>query len=159
MITTRLEPPASYEDFILNKNLYPTEMYRVPEGTSTYKNKKIKEGMFLLVGTENIGLWGIDKKPTYQEYVPLLDFCTVTGERYETIKELLDALMLRNTEQNHISGINRNGKLYLNAEVMAVELIEFGLTTFSNVEVITLGTCWDLLVRLGHVQKPTGWLG
>ena len=67
--------------------------------------------------------------------------------------------MLRNTEQNHISGINRNGKLYLNAEVMAVELIEFGLTTFDNVEVITLATCWDLLVRLGHVQKPNGWLG
>ena len=84
-----------------------------------------------------------------------MDFCTVTGERVETIKELLDALMLRNTEQNHISGINRNRKLYLNAEVMTVELIEFGLTTFDNVEVITLATCWDLLVRLGHIQNPT----
>ena len=159
MSNMKLAPPASYEDFILNKNLYPTEPYTVPETTSTYKNMKFHEGLFLLVGTENIGLWGTDKKPTYQEYVPLLDFCTVTGERYETIKELMDALMLRNTEQNHISGINRNGKLYLNTEVMAVELLEFGLTTFDNVEVITLATCWDLLVRLGRVQKPTGWLG
>ena len=159
MMTTSLEPPASYEDFILNKNLYPTEMYTVPEATSTYKSKKFQEGLFLLVGTENIGLWGTGRNPTYQEYVPLLDFCTVTGERLDTIKELLDALMLRNTEQNHISGINRNGKLYLNAEVMTVELIEFGLTTFDNVEVITLATCWDLLVRLGYIQKPNGWLG
>ena len=155
MMTTSLEPPASYEDLILNKNLYPTEPYTVPETTSTYKNMKFHEGLFLLVGTENIGLWGTGRNPTCQEYVPLLDFCTVTGERYETIKELMDALMLRNTEQNHISGINRNGKLYLNAEVMAVELIEFGLTTFDNVEVITLATCWDLLVRLGYIQNPT----
>ena len=150
--------PTSYEEFILNKSLYPTEPYTVPEATSTYKNKLVHEGIELLVGTENIGWLGADKKPTYQEYVPLLDFCTVTGERYETIKELLDALMLRNTEQNHISGINRNGKLYLNAEVIAVELLEFGLTEFENQEVITLATAYDLLVRLGYVEKPTGWV-
>ena len=155
-MTTRLAPPASYEDFILNKNLYPTEPYTVPETTSTYKNMKFHEGLFLLVGTENIGLWGTGRNPTYQEYVPLLDFCTVTGERLDTIKELLDALTLRNIEQNRSSDINRNGKLYLNAEVMAVELIAFGLTTFDNVEVITLATCWDLLVRLGHISNPIG---
>ena len=150
--------PTSYEEFILNKSLYPTEPYTVPEATSTYKNKLVHEGIELLVGTENIGWWGAARKETYQEYVPLLDFCTVTGERYETIKELLYALMLRNIEQNHISGINRNGKLYLNAEVIAVELLEFGLTEFENQEVITLATAYDLLVRLGHVEKPTGWV-
>ena len=150
--------PTSYEEFILNKSLYPTEPYTVPEATSTYKNKLVHEGIELLVGTENIGWWGAALKETYQEYVPLLDFCTVTGERLETIRELLDALMLRNTEQNHISGINRNRKLYLNAEVIAVELLEFGLTEFENQEVITLATAYDLLVRLGYVEKPTGWV-
>ena len=150
--------PTSYEEFILNKSLYPTEPYTVPEATSTYKNKLVHEGIELLVGTENIGWWGAALKETYQEYVPLLDLCTVTGERLETIRELLDALMLRGTVQNHISGINRNGKLYLNAEVIAVELLEFGLTEFENHEVITLATAMDLLVRLGHIPKPTGWV-
>ena len=150
--------PTSYEEFILNKSLYPTEPYTVPEATSTYKNKLVHEGIELLVGTENIGWWGAAWKETYQEYVPLLDFCTVTGERMGTIKELLDALMLRNTEQNHISGINHNGRLYLNAEVIAVELLEFGLTEFENREVITLATAYDLLVRLGYVPKPIGWI-
>lgn len=159
MSNMMLAPPASYEDFILNKNLYPTEPYTVPETTSTYKNMKFHEGLFLLVGTENIGFWGTDKNPTYQEYVPLLDFCTVTGERLATIKELLDALMLRNTEQNHISGINRNGKLYMNAETIGVFLLEHGLFKYYNREVITVTTAWDLLVRLGHIPKPTGWIG
>ena len=159
MSNMRLAPPASYEDFILNKNLYPTEPYTVPETTSTYKNMKFHEGLFLLVGTENIGLWGTGRNPTYQEYVPLLDFCTVTGERIETIRELLDVLMLRNTEQNHISGINRNGKLYFNAETIGVFLLEHGLFEYYNREAITVTTAWDLLVRLGYIPKPTGWIG
>lgn len=151
--------PTSYEDFILNKNLYPTEMYRVPEGTSTYKNKKIQDGMFLLVGTENVGFWGDDWKSTYQEYVPLLDFCTVTGERMETIKELLDALMLRNIEQHNITGIDKNQPLYVVAETVGVSLLEYGLFEYYNREVITLATAMDLLVRLGHIPRPVGWVG
>ena len=150
--------PTSYEEFILNKSLYPTEPYTVPEATSTYKNKLVHEGIELLVGTENIGWWGAAWKETYQEYVPLLDFCTVTSARLETIRELLDALMLRGTVQNHISGINRNGKLYFKAEVVAVDLIDYGLIEYTDIEVIEYATCIDLLVRLGHVPKPIGWI-
>ena len=157
MSNMMLAPPASYEDFILNKNLYPTEPYTVPETTSTYKNMKFHEGLFLLVGTENIGLWGTDKKPTYQEYVPLLDFCTVTGERLDTIKELLDALTLRNTVQGSITGINHNGRLYW-LDTVSVDLPDYGLLVYTNVDVVTLATAMDLLVRLGHIPKPNGWI-
>ena len=152
-------PPNTFEKFIDDRPLYVAAPWFTTSVQAKYRDKVLHDsirGMFYgeVEMSQSVGA------SAKNYHIPLYDFCKATGERMETIKKLLDAFMLQNTEQHHISGVDMIGKLYFYAYVPCVILREFReeVAAYST-EVIHESTAIDLLVRLGHIPRPAGYVG
>lgn len=141
--------PVDLAVLIANKDQYDIPDYDLQE--TIYKNMYIGDKPVL--GTV------VHANDALIEYVVLKDWCHQFGERYETIIELLDSLMLRWTVHHHISGIDGTRPLYWNEDTIQVaeyntpEHTGIDVMEYHDVVVVGKDTAFDLAIRLGHIAK------
>ena len=141
--------PVDLAELIANKDQYDIPDYDLQE--TLCKN--------MYIGDKSVLGTIVHANDIFSEYVVLKDWCHQFGERYETIIELLDSLMLRWTVRHHISGVDVTRPLYWNADTVQVaeyntpERTGMDVTDYHNVVVIGKDTAFDLAIRLGHIAK------